>query len=60
MERKYIVNKLNVTTSSKCMKNTYPDNFNKKSNDIHYCIAKGDTGASSHYFMTENKNIKKY
>jgi hypothetical protein len=39
------------------MKDTYPDNFYKKSNDIHYCIAKGDTGASSHYFMTKNKNI---
>jgi hypothetical protein len=57
VERKYIVNKLNVTTSSKGMKDTYPDNFDETSNDIHYCIAKVDTGASSHYFMAQNKNI---
>ena len=41
------------------MKDYNLDKFkkNNKQNDDHYCIAKGDTGASSHYFMAKNRNM---
>ena len=43
------------------MKDNNLENFKKNvtTNHHNYCIAKGDTGASSHYFMAKNKNILK-
>ena len=40
------------------MKYTNLDNFKKNVNNDYY-IAKGDTGASSHYYMTKNKDVLK-
>ena len=39
------------------MKDFTPDNLNNISHDNTYCVAKGDTGATSHYWMEENKDI---
>ena len=59
--RKIKVKMLNViqSTNFKCMKAIKPDNLNKNVtfNEDTICVAKGDTGASSHYWMTKDKNI---
>ena len=52
-----IVKKIHVATSFKCMKDTNLDNIKKNVKYDDYYIAKGDTGASSHYFMKKNKDV---
>lgn len=43
------------------MKERNPDNLyhNSKFESINYCIAKGDTGASSHYWRGKDKEVLK-
>ena len=61
--RKIKVNMLNViqSTNFKYMKALKLDNLNKNVtfNEDTICVAKGDMGASSHYWMTKDKNILK-
>ena len=38
------------------MKAIEPENFNKQSKQDIFCFAKGDTGASQHYWMKKDEN----
>ena len=50
---------MNTQQKFKYLKGTIPENLN--TNVIHstYCIAKGGTGASNHYWMSKNQSILK-
>ena len=39
------------------MKEIIPENLNNILHNNTYCVAKGDTGATSHYWMEEHKNV---
>ena len=55
-----IVKKLDVTSNKylNCMKATQPENIkNEVINNTITCVAKGGTGATSHYWMKQNSSI---
>ena len=56
-----IVQKLcqNSTINVKCMKAIQPKKFNLNNKNDTYCVAKGDTGASQHYWMKQDENLLK-
>ncbi len=52
-------NNLDVTTTDylKCMTAQKPEKFKLNVANTTYCVAKGDTGATNHYWKPQDKNI---
>ena len=60
MVRNKLVNKLDVHKYDylNCMKATQPENIkNEVINNTITCVAKGNTGATNHYWMKQNSSI---